>query len=1537
VSLSSIEDFYPLSPMQQGILFHTLYAQKSRVYFNQTLCTLHGNLNIPMFIQAWQGVVDRHPILRTAFVWEGLKEPVQVVHRQATLPWKQEDWRGQSPQDQQNRLEDFLRAEQEQGFTLDKAPLMRMDLVHLAKDTYQFIWNHHHLLLDGWSGPLLLKEVTTFYAAFCQDQNPHLELSRPYRDYIIWLQQQDLSQAEVFWRQLLKGFTLPTPLGIDRTSNILGSQGESYEEQEIRLSASVTAALKSLGRQHQLTLNTLVQGAWALLLSHYGNQDDVVFGVTVSGRPPTLIGSESIVGLLINTLPVRVQVPPEAFLLPWLQKLQAQQAELRQYEYSPLRQIQDWSEVARGMPLFQSIVVFENYPAELSLQEGSGELKIRNVRSIETTNYPLTLVAGTHPEVWLKLSYDNNRFDIGVITRMLGHLQTLLEGMAAHPKQQLSNLPLLSLAEQHQLLVWNDTQADYPQDQGLHQLFEAQVERTPDAIAVVFGDQQLSYQELNIQANQLGRYLQKLGVGPEVCVGICTERSLEMIVGLLGILKAGGAYVPLDPSYPQDRRLLFMLEETQIPVLLTQQPLVERLPKTEAKMVCLDSDWEAIAREKQENLASEMTGDRLAYVIYTSGSTGKPKGVAVPHQAINRLVFNSNYLRFDPSDRVAQASNSSFDAATFEIWGSLLHGARLVGTDKEVILWPQQLAAHIREQQLSVLFLTTALFNQLASQVPNIFNSLRYLLFGGEAVDSRRVKEILESSPPQQLLHVYGPTESTTFSSWHLVQEIPQEATSLSIGRPISNTQIYILNRNLQLVPIGVTGELHIGGAGLARGYFNRPELTAGQFIPNPFSKELGARLYKSGDLARYLPNGELEYLGRIDQQVKVRGFRVEPGEIEAVLVQYPGVRETVVLFRETQAGDKRLIAYIVPSNEQRLVTAELRDFLKQQLPEYMMPVAFVLLEKLPLTPNGKVDRHSLPAPDTARSELDEAFTDPRTQKEKVLAEIWAQVLSLEQVSIHDNFFALGGDSILSLQIIARANQAGLQFTPKQLFQYQTIAELAVVASVTQVMLTEQSPITGPVPLTPIQCWFFEQSLPEPHHWNQAVLLEVRQALDPTLLQQVVKYLLEHHDALRLRFERESDRWLQTSTNADDAAPFSWVDLSAFPLDQQKSALENSAAQLQASLDLAQGPLLRVAVFDLATHQPSRLLLIIHHLAIDGVSWRILLEDLQTAYQQISLGEAIQLPPKTTSFKQWAELLQEYAHSAQLQQEWDYWLAKPRQQVLRLPVDFPEAINTVATACTVSVSLNQEQTQALIQEVPTAYRTQINDVLLTALMQTFEQWTQVPFLLVDLEGHGREDFLQGVNLSRTVGWFTTISPIYLNLEAVSSPGDALKTIKEQLRKIPNQGLGYGVLRYLSSKTQETAEQLQAIPQPEVSFNYLGQFDQVLPNSSLFRYALDPSGPTCYLQGSRTHLLDITGFIVGGELQMNWVYSEKIHRRITVEALAQGFIKNLQALIAHCQSHGAGGYTPSDFSLVQLSQDALDEALGRIEFEEDTTT
>jgi amino acid adenylation domain-containing protein len=1309
----NIESIYPLSPMQQGMLFHTLYAPDSGVYFEHLSCTLHGNLNATAFKQAWQQVVERHPVLRTLFVWEHRKKPLQVVRKSVNLPWVQHDWQRLSLIEQQERLEAFLKADRGQGFELDQAPLMRCALIQMAKDTYQFVWSFHHLLMDGWCLSIILKEVFAFYEAFKQTDNLYLDAPRPYRDYITWLQQQDLSQAETFWRQALQGFTAPTPLVVDRVVGSLPNQRETYDEQHLQLSTAVTDALQSLARHHHLTLNTLVQGAWALLLSRYSGQEDVVFGATVSGRPADLAGVESMVGLFINTLPIRVQVSPQAFLFDWLQQLQAQLLELRQYEYSSLVEVQGWSDVPRGLPLFESIVVFENYPVDASLQKQGGSLEFRKVRALERTNYPLTLVAGPGAQLSLQLSYDCHRFDAATIRRMLRHLQTLLEGIVVNPGQRLKNLPLLTQPERQQLLVeWNDTQVAYSKDVCIHQLFEAQVERTPDAVAVVFEDEQLTYGELNRRANQVAHHLRSLGVGSDVLVGICVERSLEMLVGLLGILKAGGAYVPLDSTYPTDR-LHYMLEDAGVQVLLTQARLVSSLPKHNAHIVCLDTEERAIALLTESNPISGVVSSNLAYVIYTSGSTGLPKGVLVNHSNIVRLFEATNdWFHFNSQDVWTLFHSYAFDFSVWELWGALIYGGRLVVVPYLISRESNAFYKLLCQEKVTILNQTPSAFRQLIKAeeskaiAPEL--DLRLVIFGGEALEPKSLKPWFERHGDRtpQLVNMYGITETTVHVTYRLLTIADINAGASVIGRKIPDLQVYLLDSHLQPLPIGVPGELYIGGAGLARGYLNRPELTAEKFIRNPFSDEPGSRLYKTGDLARYLDDGNIEFLGRIDHQVKIRGFRIELGEIEAALNQHPAVLETVLLAREDTLDNKRLVAYIVPGSGQTPTISELRSFLKARLPDYMVPSAFVFLDALPLTPNGKIDRRALPAPDTSRPLGEKGYVAPQTAVEEMLAGIWTDVLEVKQVSIHDNFFDLGGHSLLATQLISRLRDTfGVEFPLRGLFESPTVASLS--ERLEALRRTEQGLVAPP--LLPVsregemllsfaqaRLWFLEQLEPGSWAYNIPSAVHLTGSLDVAALKQSLNEIVLRHEALRTTFAMVSGEPIQVIAPAL-ALSVPLVDMRDLPEAQQEASVKRLATEsAQQPFDLAMGPLLRAKLLHLGEAEYV-LLLTMHHIVSDGWSMGVLIRELAALYEAFSTGKPSPLPQLPIQYADFAHWQRQWLQGEVLAAQLSYWQQQlaGAQTVLELPTDRPRPAVQTFRGATEFLALAEPLSQKL--------------------------------------------------------------------------------------------------------------------------------------------------------------------------------------------------------------------------------------------------
>jgi amino acid adenylation domain-containing protein len=1053
-----VEDSYPLSPVQQGMLFHHLYAEHSGVDIEQIVYALHHRLDVPAFKRAWQRVVDRHAILRTGFRWEGHDEPMQVVAAGVQLEWYEEDWRQLPAAEQRARLDDFLRADRRRGFAMNEPTLNRMALFCESNSNYQFIWTFHHAILDGRSLVLVLKEAFAYYEAFCQGGGLELLRPRPYRDYIEWLGRQDLTRATAYWRATLKGFTSPTPLVKKPRAATASTDVDTYKEQEARLSRLTTGALRAFAERHSVTLNTLVQGAWALLLSRYYRTDDVVFGATRACRKTTFADADEMVGLFINTLPMRVRVDATAELCEWLKAIRRQHVALREVEHTPLLRIQEWSEVPRGRPLFDSILVFENYERDAFLKSQGGGWRDRDFALLEQTNYPLSLAAWGGDELLFKLDYDERDFSDGEITAMLGHLTTLLKAMPADPQRRLALVPMLSAEEQRHLLVeWSGTTPDFEPRDCVQQLFEAQVERTPEATAVQSGAQRLSYRELNSRANQLARHLQALGVEPDALVGIALNRSPQMLAAMFATLKAGGAYVPLDPAYPQ-ARLAAMLEDARPVVLITQSDIAGKLPAHRARVINLDDDWPEIATQPDDNLPVATTPANLAYVIYTSGSTGKPKGVMIEHGSlVNYTQAATAEHRIAPEDRVLQFASISFDASAEEIYPCLTRGATLVLRSDKMLASHTAFLAACRDWQISVLDLPTAYWHELVDHLEvsgdALPASLRLMIIGGERARSERLlawQRLIGGRV--RLLNTYGPTETAIVAtSCDLTTAMAGGAAldEAPIGRQVANARAYILDGHLQPVPVGGVGQLYIGGAGVARGYLNRPELTAVKFIADPFANVPGARLYQTGDLVRYLPDRQIVFCGRQDRQVKIRGFRIELDDIETAIAAHPAVREAAVLARADGPGAARLIAYVIPATNdaadvQRAQPAELRGFLERQLPNYMIPAAFVTLDEMPLSANGKINYDLLPAPQQSRGDLGGAYVKPRDPLEYQLAQIWESLFDLRPIGVTDSFFDLGGHSLLAVRMMDRLERAlGKSLPLAALFAGSTIEHLA--------------------------------------------------------------------------------------------------------------------------------------------------------------------------------------------------------------------------------------------------------------------------------------------------------------------------------------------------------------------------------------------------------------------------------------------------------------------------------------------------------------
>ncbi|OXI78774.1 non-ribosomal peptide synthetase [Burkholderia sp. AU33423] len=1506
----------PLSFPQQRLWFLAQLEGPSATYNISSALRFDGELDIARLQAAVSEISRRHEILRTTFpAVDG--RGVQRIAPPTPVALDVVDVASES-----DTLA-LLAAEADRPFDLAAGPLYRVVLYRVHERLHVFGIVMHHIVSDAWSSGILIGELAALYAG---ESLP--ELAVQYADYAVW-QHERLASADTHRElALLSAALADAPdlieLPIDRPRPAV--QQFRGAVLPFQLSGERADGLRAIARASGTSTFMVVLAAYALLLSRYSNQQDLVIGSPIANRRSSM--TEPLIGFFANMLALRVDLSGNPTFGELLARVKRVALDGYSRQEIPFEQVVDSLELERNLsrtPVFQVVFAYEKAPSQPVSFPGLVATPV--AVETHTAKFDLTLhVQDADDGLAGSLEYNLDLFDAATIDRMAEHFRTLVDAVIADPDRPLGALSLSSDAERNRLTVeWNRTDTDFGEAaaQPLHRLFEQQVERTPDAVAAVFDGHALTYAELNLRANRLAHHLIALGVGPDALVGVAMERALDMSVALLAILKAGGAYVPVDPDYPAER-VRFMIDHAQLRWLLTQQHLRDALPETDAHVIVVDSDSFDLDAAATSNPAPALNGDNLAYMIYTSGSTGRPKGALNTHRAItNRILWMQHAYALGADDAVLQKTPFSFDVSVWELFWPLVTGARLVfarpGGQRET----DYLVELIERERITTLHFVPSMLRAFLDH-PDLdahCASLRRVVCSGEALPHDLQQRCLERLDVN-LYNLYGPTEAAVdVTAWECRRDDPHRI--VPIGRPIANTRLYIVDAQMQPMPTGVAGELLIGGTPVGRGYHGEPELSAEKFVADPFSADPLARLYRTGDLARYRPDGNIEFLGRIDHQIKLRGLRIEPGEIEAALRTHPSVDDCVVIAK-TSGARTFLIAYVATAAPD---IAGLRDYLGGKLADYMVPSQFVALESLPMLPNGKINRKALPAPadgvDAARPHAPAV-----TPREILLASIWQDVLQLPSVSIHDNFFELGGDSILSIQVIARANQAGLRVTAKQLFQHQTIAQLAAAPEERAAYVPTLSPL-GDAPLTPVQHWFFEQEIDAPSHYNQTVLIQVPADLDASRLADAFRQVYEHHDALRLRFSHDAGRWTQHVVAGGEMPALFAKQVIAGDAGERLAAMRAAAADAERGIDITHGPLLAARLFCLADEPLARLFVSIHHLAVDGVSWRVLLEDLHAAYH----GQP--LPAKTTSFREWALHLQQLARSPAIGDETRLWQALLAQPVEPMPVDYPaagaannvannRANNAVGDASSVSFELDEADTTALLRRLPRAYDTRINDVLLVALAQACSMVTGNARTRIDLESHGRHVSDAPLDLTRTVGWFTSIYPVVLDADAMHTPEQALRAARQQLRRIPADGLGYSLLRYLSPDAA-VRDSLAALPKADILFNYHGQLDTVLRQSDGWHPAAEDLGSLRAGRSQRTHAFEIVAAVVDGKLQVDWRYGERLHRRQTVENLAAHFRDRLLDFAASVPD-SVGDDIEDSYPLSSLQQGILFHSL-----------
>ncbi|WP_328685222.1 non-ribosomal peptide synthase/polyketide synthase [Streptomyces sp. NBC_00343] len=1537
LAVPGLEDVWPLSPLQEGLLFHSSFDDEAGadVYAGQRALALDGVLDVARLRASWDVVLGRHAILRAGFHRLVSGEAVQVVAREVELPWREVDLSGLSEAAAEVEAARLSGEELSAGFDLGRGPLLRLLLLRLGERRHRLVMTTHHIVLDGWSLPILLNELQTVYRAGAGVQA--LPAVRSYRDYLSWLGRQDREAARAVWREELAGAEEPTLVApVDPAR--LPMRPEAVR---VECSAELTRALNDVARQGGVTMATVVQGAWALVLARLSGRRDVVFGTTVAGRPADLPGAESLIGLFINTLPVRVELDGGESVLKMLDRLQRRRLGVMGHQHLGLAEIK---QVAGPGAEFDTLVVYENYPQSAeATPDDPDALTIRpGGRTRDASHYPLGLIVAPGERMELQLDHRPDLFDQARAEEVLAALVRVLEQFAEDPEMLLGRVGLLDAERLDRLTRdWQDISAEVPSGT-LPDLLAEQVRRTPDAPALESGEHRLTYAELEAEAGRLARYLIAVGVGPERRVAVVAERSVDTVVALLAVSMAGGAFVPLDPGHPTERLALVLEDSDPVAVLCTRASRAVLPAAGRGRATALD-DPGVVASVAGHAPGRVVDAERIvplgvanaAYVIHTSGSTGRPKGVVVSHAGLANLAWAQiDRFAVHAEARVLQFASLSFDAAVSELCMALVSGAVLVVAGAEGL--PPRVSLGEAVDRARATHVTVPPGVLAVEEV--LPESLETLVVAGEACPPGLVDRW---SIGRRMVNAYGPTEVTVCAAMSLPLTLGAgsrtgagDTDGVPIGRPTANMRAYVLDEFLQPVPVGVAGELYVSGPGLARGYSGRPDLTAERFVADPF--DAGARMYRTGDLVRWLPEGQLTFVGRADEQVKIRGFRIELGEVEAVLDDHPEVAQAVVTVR-----DGRLVAHVVGGAE----ASELREFVAVRLPEYMVPAAVVVLDAFPLTVNGKVDRAALPAPEFGGSA---SGRQPGTAAEHAFRALFAEALGLAAgaIGVGDSFFELGGDSIMSMQLASRARRSGWVVTPRQIFEEKTPERLALVAVVSEDASTVAGDTgVGEVPWTPLMRSMGADVLrPGFAQWT---VIGAPADLGVDALTSGVEALLRTHGMLRARAGDDQVLVVPEAGEIDASGLVARVD-AVETAEEELDRIAAEAARLAVGrLDPAAGVMVQVVWVDAGPDRVGRIVLAGHHLAVDGVSWRVLVPDLQAACEAAGAGRRPDLASAPTSFRAWAEGLRRAAQGPTRVGELDAWV----DMVAGTAGDgdplvghraLDPIVDTVATLRRRSWSVPVGEAAVLVGEVPGVFHCGLHEVLLATLAGAVAgrrtRSAGPGGFLVEVEGHGREPLSAGVDLSRTVGWFTAAYPVRLDASGVdlaeataggAAAGDLLKRVKEQVQAVPGDGLGHGVLRWLNP---ETASALEALPVPRIGFNYLGRFattgaesDVVVPwqtvGDTAVGGAADPGMPVLHALDAGAVVADTAS---GPELTLTLSWPGALLDESDVEELGRTWLGLLSGLAAHTADPLAGGHTPSDFPLVSLSQEGVEE-------------
>lgn len=1466
---------------------------------------VEGALDIALLSRVLTEVVERHEVLRSTVELREDGQRVQVVHPLIPVPAPLTDLSDLSPERQRDEVMRRWKTEVVKPFDPTSPLRLRISLLRMGENNHVVLITTDHAAADLVSVAILVQEFAALYAGYQNGVEGLLSpLDIQYGDFAAWQRERGEKQvaAEVeHWRKTLEG--IPGPLTLPSDRPFPARPTFAGNAHFVDLPADFAEELRTFIEQEKASLGVVLLAATSVLLYRYLGRDDMVVGEIVSGRSRAEV--EQLIGCFVTALPLRMRIEESHSLREVLH--QARGTVLTAYDHQDLPMERLIGELGLGHEASQTSMSH----MWIDVRTPESTLEVPGLRisaepiEVNVAAAPLTLDANPSAEtLQLQWIYMTEMFDTATVELLADQFDLILRQFVRNPEATIAEVELVA-ANAPALPSTERSET------GFIEVFQRRVAQTPHAPAVIFDGAQTSYTALNEEANRLAHRLRELGVGPETRVGILVDRSPRLPAAILGVLKAGGVFVPLDPGYPPER-ISYMLADADAQVLVTEQQQLAALAAAEQgfarDVVLLDGPVRLPDGDARLDSSQTPAADTAAYVVYTSGSTGRPKGAIVEHRSLATFSRDvADRLGLGAGDRFLQFASPSFDVLIEELFPIWLAGGAVVIPSGHIISGQVDLVDLIGRERVSVMELPTAYWHEWVRELDRTGRELpdcmRLVIIGGERVLADRLNLWRRLGVP--LLHVYGLTETTVSSTFFRLDPAApaRDWPNLPIGTPLPSADLRILDRRLRPVPVGAAGELYIGGVSVARGYLGRPALTAQRFVADPAHP--GERLYRTGDLVRMRTDRELEFISRVDTQIKIRGFRVEPTEIESVLDRHPHIAESVVTLYEPVPGDRRLVAYLVPDADGAPATEELRRFLERELPSYMVPSAFIPLEALPLTANGKVDHKRLPSPEGLRAASDEEYVAPETAMQLRLAEILKTVLGLGRIGIHDNFFEVGGDSILAIQVVARAQEEGLKLSPYDLFTNPTVASLAEVATAGPAIDADQADVTGPLPLAPSQRWFVTAGMPDPKHWNRSAVIELTDPVEPKVLEQAVEALLGHHDALRSRFLLSGAKTRARLAPRGDVTPFEVHDVSG----------PDEAAQvyagLQAGLDLAVGPLLRAALIRNVGGQ-DQLAIVVHRLVADEASLRILLEDLRTAVKQLTAGEQVRLKAKTTSWQSWNRRLAKYAGTDDVQSQRSYWTALAAEGTLPTDHDTADA-GTVAAERTVDVELDAAVSAGLLQTVPTALNCRTEELLLTALSRTLHGWTGAASRLIHVERYDRVSMFEDVDLSRTVGVFSRIHPLALSCDAADEPAaSTLRTVKESLRTVPVDGTGWQLLR------QDNDSPLPDAP-ADLLFGYLGEQDGAAPAAG---DDVDPRSP-------RRYPVEVDASVNDGRITLRWSYDGSRYERKTIEHLADQLIEQLRLLAGLELSADGLVHTPSDFPFARVDQSELDQLFSRL--------